>query len=926
MEKGSSYQQTLKLPVTDFPMRGNLPAREPKMLEQWEREDYYGQLQELGREQNRPTFILHDGPPYANGDIHIGTALNKILKDIVIRSRALSGYQVPYVPGWDTHGLPIELHVVRALGKKREGMPVDEFREHCAHYALEQLDNQRKQFRRLGVWGDWEDPYITLDPKYEAVQIEVFGEMAEKGYVYKALKPVYWCADCQTALAEAEIEYADHRSPSIFVRFPVKNGQGVVAEEDTFFVIWTTTPWTIPANLGVALHPYYDYVLVQTERGKLVLAKELVEKVLEELGLTNQGVLGEFKGSQLEGIVCTHPLMNRDSLVILGDHVTLEAGTGCVHTAPGHGHEDYVVGLQYDLDILSPVDAQGRFTEEAGAYAGLTLDEGNKAVVKDLEASGDLLKMDFVDHSYPHCWRCKEPVIYRATDQWFVSIDGFRDGMLTAINDVQWIPSWGIDRIGGMIKDRGDWCISRQRVWGVPIPVLYCDCGENIISPETIQHIAEVFRKEGSNAWYSKSCEELLPQGYNCPTCGGTSFRKETDTMDVWFDSGVSHKAVLTSRPDLSWPADLYLEGSDQHRGWFQSSLSTSVATTGEAPYKAVLTHGMVVDGEGKKMSKSIGNIVAPEEVWEKYGADVLRLWVSSAEFRGDVRISDDILKQLSEAYRRIRNTARFILGNLHDFDPQVHAVPYGEMEELDRWALMKLARLSDRMRGAYEKYDFHIAYHTVHQFCSVELGGFYLDVLKDRLYCDRANSRERRSAQTAFLIIIKELAQLIAPILVFTSEEIWQHLPEWARPEKSVHFSTWQALPEEYRDQELEVRWDEFLEIRRVVSKALEIARTDKVIGAANEAKVVIYADEAKQAVLKDFSADLRLLFIASSVEVRPLKEGQDVLHQEEGIAVHVEHAPGEKCERCWKFFEEMSTDPEHTQICQRCLEAIQG
>lgn len=926
MEKGSVYQKTLQLPVTEFPMRGNLPTREPQMLAQWDQEDYYGQLQKLSQEQNRPTFILHDGPPYANGDIHIGTALNKILKDIVIRSRALAGYRVPYVPGWDTHGLPIELHVVRELGQRREGMPVDVLREHCAKYALEQLDIQRQQFRRLGVWGDWESPYVTLDPEYEAIQIEVFGEMAEKGYVYKALKPVYWCADCQTALAEAEIEYADHRSPSIFVRFPVKDGKGVLSEQDTYFVIWTTTPWTIPANLGIALHPYYDYVLVQTERGRLILAKELADNVLQELALTNQGILGEFKGSQLEGIICSHPLMNRDSLVILGDHVTLEAGTGCVHTAPGHGHEDYIVGLQYGLSILSPVDAQGRFTDEAGPYAGLTLDEGNKAVVQDLETNGALLKMDFVDHSYPHCWRCKEPVIYRATDQWFVSIDGFRTGMLTAINDVQWIPSWGIDRIGGMIADRGDWCISRQRVWGVPIPVLYCDCGENIIAPETIKHIAEVFRVEGSNAWYSKSAQELLPQGYSCPACGGKSFRKETDTMDVWFDSGVSHQAVLTSRPELSWPADLYLEGSDQHRGWFQSSLSTSVATTGTAPYKAVLTHGMVVDGEGKKMSKSIGNVVAPEEVWKKYGADVLRLWVSSAEFRGDIRISDDILKQLSEAYRRIRNTARFILGNLHDFEPDRHAVPYEEMEELDRWALMKLAKLSDRMRKAYEKYDFHLAYYAVHQFCSVDLGGFYLDVLKDRLYCDKPNGRERRSAQTAFTVIIKELAQLIAPILVFTSEEIWQHLPEQTRCEKSVHFSTWQEMPQEYRDPQLEQRWDEFLELRRVVSKSLELARADKVIGAANEAQVVIYANEQMRAILDAFSADLRLLFIVSSVEVLPFDEGQGALYGEEGIAVDVQRATGEKCERCWKYFSEMSSDPEHTQICQRCLDAIQS
>lgn len=926
MEKGSAYQHTLQLPVTEFPMRGNLPKREPAMLEKWDAEDYYGQLQELGRAQNRPTFILHDGPPYANGNIHIGTALNKVLKDIVIRSRSLAGYQCPYVPGWDTHGLPIELHVVRALGKKREGMSVSEFRKHCAAYALEQIDNQRSQFRRLGVWGEWADPYITMHPHYEATQIRLFGDMVEKGYVYKAKKPVYWCADCQTALAEAEIEYHDHRSPSIYVRFPVRDGRGLLPEEDTYIVIWTTTPWTIPANLAIALHPQFEYVLVQTERGKLLMAKELAKGVLEELGLEAQAVVGEFKGVELEGVVCRHPLLERDSLVILGGHVTLEAGTGCVHTAPGHGHEDYLVGLEYDLPVLSPVDAEGRFTEEAGPYAGLTLDEGNRAVTGDLERSGDLLKLDFVDHAYPHCWRCKEPVIYRATDQWFISIEQFREAMLQAIDGVQWIPSWGIDRIRGMVAERGDWCISRQRVWGVPIPVFYCACGETIASRETVDHVAEIFSQEGSNAWFEKSAQELLPPGFTCPACGGTSFEKETDTMDVWFDSGVSHWAVLTSRDGLSWPADLYLEGSDQHRGWFQSSLSVAVATKGQAPYRSVLTHGMVVDGEGYKMSKSLGNVIAPEEVWEQYGADILRLWVSSADFRGDIRISPDILKQLSDVYRRIRNTARFILGNLHDFDPAVHSVPYGEMEELDRWALMQLSKLSKRVRKAYAAYDFHIVYHAVHQFCAVDLGGFYLDVLKDRLYCDAPDSRERRSAQTAFLAIIKELAQLIAPILVFTAEEIWGYLPEQVRPEKSVHFSTWQELPAEYWDEELERRWDEFLEIRRIVAKGLELARTAKVIGGANEARLVLYADQAKRDVLEAFAPDLRLLFIVSQVEVKPWEEAGQTLYSEPGLAVDVFRAEGEKCQRCWKYFAELSSDPEHPGICRRCLEVVQG
>ncbi|NLJ79660.1 MAG: isoleucine--tRNA ligase [Firmicutes bacterium] len=924
MEKGSGYQKTLQLPQTDFPMRGNLPKQEPKMLAQWEKHRYYHKLQELGEEEKRPLFVLHDGPPYANANIHIGTALNKILKDIVVRSRSLEGYQSPYVPGWDTHGLPIELHAVKALGAKREGMSVPEFRNFCADYALGQMDIQRTQFRRLGVWGDWEHPYLTLDPAYEAEQIEVFGEMVEKGYVYKALKPVYWCSDCRTALAEAEIEYNNHRSPSIFVRFAVRDGKGILDEEDTFFVIWTTTPWTIPANLGIALHPNYKYVLVQTERGRLIIAEDLAESVLEELELTSQGVLREFNGSQLEGVICSHPLLERDSLVILGDHVTLEAGTGCVHTAPGHGHEDYVVGLRYDLPILSPVDSEGRFTEEAGPYAGLDLDQGNRAVVADLEENNALLKLDFVDHSYPHCWRCKEPVTYRATDQWFVSIDQFRENMLASIRDVDWIPAWGVERISGMVAERSDWCISRQRIWGVPIPVLYCQCGEVLASKDTIAHIAQIFRAEGSNAWFSKEPQELLPDGYRCPQCGGGNFEKETDTMDVWFDSGVSHRAVLTKRPELSWPADLYLEGSDQHRGWFQSSLSTAVATAKEAPYKAVLTHGMVVDGEGKAMSKSIGNVVGPEEIWEKYGADILRLWVASSEFKGDVRVSGDILKQLAEAYRRIRNTARFILGNLYDFDPKKDWVPYEQLEELDRWALMKLAKLSSRMREAYMGYEFHLAYYAIHHFCAVDLGGFYLDVLKDRLYCDRQDSRQRRSAQTAFAVIIKEMTQLIAPILVFTADEIWQYLPAQKNGAESVHLSRWKPLPSQYLDEGLNRRWAAFLEIRRVVAKALELARTDKVIGASNEAEIVVYADQRNLKILQSFSDDLRMLFIVSNVIVKPCGEKQQVLHSEEGIGVAVGKAPGEKCERCWKYFREMSSDPEHPRICKRCLDAI--
>ncbi|KLU41002.1 MAG: isoleucine--tRNA ligase [Limnochordia bacterium] len=904
-------------------MRGNLPQREPEMLQVWEDKQYYRRLQEKRRAAGRPKFVLHDGPPYANSDIHIGTALNKVLKDIVVRSHSMAGYHAPYVPGWDTHGLPIELQALRELGSKRNEMSAVEFRDYCKNYALAQLDKQRTQFKRLGVWGEWDNPYLTLRPEYEARQIEIFGEMVKRGYVYKALKPVYWCADCQTALAEAEIEYEDHRSPSIYVRFQVTDSKGVLDGLDAYFVIWTTTPWTIPANLAISVHPDFVYVVVQTERGNLVVAKELLQPFLEDVGLTAQAVLKEVRGLELEGVVCKHPLFDRDSLVIVGDHVTLEAGTGCVHTAPGHGQEDYIIGLKYNLPAFSPVDGTGRFTAEAQQYAGLTLTEGNDAVVKDLEEAEALLKASTVDHSYPHCWRCHHPVVYRATEQWFVSIDKFRSQMLDAIKEVKWIPGWGIDRITGMVADRGDWCISRQRVWGVPIPVFYCTCGETIADPEAIEHVAEIFRKEGSNAWFGKEASDLLPEGFTCPQCGRGEFRKETDIMDVWFDSGVSHAAVLEQWEDLRWPADLYLEGSDQHRGWFQSSLSTAIAALDHAPYKAVLTHGFVVDGEGRKMSKSIGNVMDPAKVWGKYGADVLRMWVASAEYRGDVRISEEILAQLSDAYRRIRNTARFLLGNIYDFNPAEDWVPYNEMEELDRWALLRLARLSDRVRAAYRSYEYHIVYHNVHHFCAVDLGGFYLDVLKDRLYCDAQASAERRSAQTALSIILKELTQLIAPILVFTADEIWSYLPEALRDEESVHLSTWEELPSEYRDKGLEEKWDALLQARRVVAKALEIARTEKLIGSSNEASVTIYASDQVLNALRALERELPMLFIVSTVELKPWVERPGLgahVDEEDEIAVTVVEAQGGKCDRCWRYSETVGQFEEHPDLCQRC------
>lgn len=915
------YQETLQLPKTEFPMRANLPKREPGMLQDWEEKGYYEKLQAKGKEEGLPEFILHDGPPYANGHIHMGTALNKVLKDIVVRSRSMDGYRVPYVPGWDTHGLPIELRAIKDLGVDRSKVSEVEFREKCAEYALKYMDVQREEFKRLGIWGEWDNPYLTLRPEYEAKQIEMFGKMAAKGFIYKDLKPVYWCADCETALAEAEIEYGDHKSPSIYVRFAVKDGKQILGD-DVYFVIWTTTPWTIPANLAICLHPRLTYVLIESEQGKLVVAKDLLNSFVEAVELKEAQVVAEFAGTELEGIVCTHPLYDkRESLVILGDHVTLDAGTGCVHTAPGHGQEDYIVGLKYNLPVFAPVDGKGRFTEEAGKYHGLTLEKGNKEVTKDLHELGALLKLDFIEHSYPHCWRCKEPVVFRATEQWFASLDGFRKDMLKEIENVQFVPNWGRERIRNMVADRGDWCISRQRIWGVPIPIFYCECGEAVVNEETINHVAGIFREEGSNAWYTRQASELLPVGYQCEKCGGTSFTKETDIMDVWFDSGVSHKAVLEQYADLRWPADLYLEGSDQHRGWFQSSLSTSVAVTGQAPYKTVLTHGFVVDGDGRKMSKSLGNVMEPGKIIKQYGGDILRMWVASAEYRGDIRVSDDILKQMAEVYRRIRNTARFILGNLNDFSPETHMVDYQDLTELDKWALAKLAKLSERVKDAYRKYDFHLMYHSVHHFCAVELGGFYLDVLKDILYCDAPNSTRRRGAQTAMYHILVELVKLISPVLVFTADEIWQYLP--GVTEESVHLSRWDKLPTQWNAPELVAKWERLLEVRRVVAKALEHARSEKKIGSSNEAQVKIYAPAEQIEQLVPFKTDLELLFIVSQVSLEDVKESPDEavsFDDDQHIKVLVTRAEGEKCDRCWKYSSSVSGAEEEGKLCGRC------
>ncbi|MDD2621015.1 MAG: isoleucine--tRNA ligase, partial [Syntrophomonadaceae bacterium] len=848
MAKGK-YDGTLNLPQTDFPMRANLPAREPEILAFWDKIDIYEKVQQ--KNSGLPKYILHDGPPYANGNIHLGHTLNKVLKDIIVKHRSMTGFDSPYVPGWDTHGLPIEQQAIKSLGIDRHKTDVLEFRKHCQKYALKYVDIQREQFKRLGVRGDWNNPYITLNPKFESIQIKVFGEMAKKGFIYKGLKPVYWCADCETALAEAEVEYSDKTSPSIYVKFPIKDGKGVVPQ-DAFVIIWTTTPWTLPANTGISLHPEFDYVLLEVKGEKYVIAKGLIDSVAAELSWENYKILDEFKGKSLERAVCSHPFFNRESLVILGEHVTLEAGTGCVHTAPGHGEDDFYVGKVYDLAVISPVDDQGKFTAEAEKFEGLFVHDANKDIIAELQERQMLLKASNVDHQYPYCWRCKHPIIYRATEQWFASIDGFRQQALDAIDQVKWIPSWGRERIFNMVRDRGDWCISRQRTWGVPIPIFYCEgCGEPLITDETIEQISALFAEHGSDVWFARDASELLPPGFKCQYCEGEVFRKESDIMDVWFDSGSSHMAVLETRPDLRWPSDMYLEGSDQHRGWFNSSLSTAVAVKGTAPYREVLTHGFVVDEQGRKMSKSLGNVVDPLKMTKEMGADILRLWVSSADYRNDVSVSNNIIKQSAEAYRKIRNTCRFILGNLYDFNPETDRVEYEKLTELDKWALLKLDKLIRRVSKAYEQYEFHVVFHAIHNFCTIDLSNIYFDILKDKLYCSQSNDRDRKAAQTVLYELINSLVVMLTPILAFTTEEIWGYLKDEGRAE-SVQLAVWPQAHELYVNIEIEARMGRILDLREVVTKALEEARNRKVIGHSLGASITIFANEEWLALLQ--------------------------------------------------------------------------
>lgn len=912
-------------------MRAGLPEREPEFLKYWEENKIYEKKQELHAGHKK--FVLHDGPPYANGKIHMGTALNKILKDIIMKYKYAQGFDTPYVPGWDTHGMPIEHAAIKNLGLNRHELDTLVLRKECHDYALKWIDEQRTDFKRLGVLGDWDRPYITMTHDYEAVQIHVFGEMAKKGYIYKGKKAVYWCPHCETALAEAEIEYGEEKSPAIFVKMPLVKDNGMLPEaaqgKPAYIVIWTTTPWTMPANVAIALHPDFEYAWVECEGEILFMAKEMLEAVGKVCKKDLSNIIGTCKGKDMEYAECRHPFetIDRKSLVVLADYVTLEAGTGCVHTAPGHGADDFETGVRYNLPIICPVDGSGKLTAEAGAdFAGMFVFDANVPIIKYLAGLNRLFGKENIRHQYAHCWRCKNPIIYRATEQWFASVDGFREEALNAIaNDVQWIPSWGEARIHNMVADRHDWCISRQRVWGVPIPIFYCeDCNEHLVNDDTINAVADLFAKEGSDAWWAHSAEEILPQGTKCPKCGGTHFRKESDIMDVWFDSGSSHAAVCKTRPELAWPADMYLEGSDQHRGWFQSSLLTSVATEGKAPYRAVLTHGYVVDGEGRKMSKSVGNTVAPQEVIAQYGADIIRLWAASSDYKADIRISKEILKQLSEVYRKIRNTIRYILGNTNDFNYETDKVEFKDMLELDRWALMHMQLLKKEVSAAYESYDFHVLYHAIHNFCSVEMSSYYLDILKDRLYAYKADSFERRSAQTAMYEIMLDLVVMIAPVLSFTMEEVWQFMKKPASMPESVFMMPWPECKEEYIDEALESKWDNFIEIRSEITRVLEGARRAKTIGHSLDAKVELHATGEALAILRSVEGDLATLLIVSQAKlVEGLAGGVEATGRED-LKVTVQAAEGEKCERCWIYSDTVGKDAEHPTVCARCAAAL--
>ncbi len=921
MAESDNIKDTLNLPQTSFSMKAKLAQKEPEIIAKWESIDLYKKIQKIG--ESRESFVLHDGPPYANGRIHLGTALNKILKDFIIKSKTMQGYRAPYLPGWDCHGLPIEIKVDQFLGKKKAEMSSLEVREECKKYALEFVDIQRKQFKRLGVFGEWESPYLTMHPEYEAEVLRHLAAFFASGNVYKGKKPVHWCAHCRTALAEAEIEYKDRESPSIYVEFPMMSDLSekfpALKNKQVFILIWTTTPWTLPANLGIAFHPDYEYSAFEAEGKVYIAAKRLVPVLAEELSLGKTKELVSLLGKEMEGLKARHPFIDRESAFVLADYVTLDQGTGCVHTAPGHGHEDYLTGIKYKMDIYTPVDNEGNFTSKVEKYGGMNVFEANKIINEDMAKDGSLLKEDKIVHSYPHCWRCKKPVIFRATAQWFISMDenGLRTKALDEIKKIKWIPHWGEERISNMMESRPDWCISRQRTWGVPIPAFYChECGFILANEEITLRIADLFLAEGANSWFTKDVGELLPPDTKCSQCGSTHFNKENNILDVWFESGASHN-VLGKRDDLPWPSDIYIEGHDQYRGWFNSSLIIGVAAKGSSPYKTCITHGFILDEEGRGMSKSLGNFVDPEEVINKNGAEILRLWVAMLNYKEDARFGGETISRIVEAYRKIRNTWRFILGNLHDFDPDSESVSPKDMMLLDKWILEKANRIGQRILKGYEDYEYHIVFHSIYNFFTVELSSYYLDVLKDRLYCSGKKSQHRSSAQSALFVLLKTSLLWMAPLLPFTAEEAWAAMPDFKEKQESVHLHLFPSLDEKWLEPTIFQEWEELVVIRDLVLKELETARENKIIGNSLEASITLKMPADKEPLLRKYEMELPLLFIVSEVILDPY-EGDD-------FVVEVVNAPGEKCARCWNFSTYVGQSSDYPGLCKRCENVVE-
>lgn len=920
MSSSEKIKESLNLPQTSFSMKAKLHQMEPELIKKWESMRLYEKIQK--KMENSPIFVLHDGPPYANGNIHLGTALNKILKDFIIKTKTMQNFRSPYLPGWDCHGLPIEIKVDQLLGDKKKDMSIIEIREECKKYALKYVDIQRGQFKRLGVFGEWKKPYLTMDPQYEGEVLRHLAAFFASGNVYKGKRPVHWCPHCCTALAEAEIEYKDRLSPSIYVKFPLISDLSrkfsSLKGKNVFVLIWTTTPWTLPANLAIAFHPDYEYAAFEDDSEVYIAAKRLIPVVAEELGLKKTKILATFLGKEMEGLKARHPFIDRESVFVLADYVTLEQGTGCVHTAPGHGYEDYMTGLAYKLDIYTPVDSKGNFIPQVERYGGMNVFDSNKVIIEDMEKDGSLLKVGQIVHSYPHCWRCKNPVIFRATAQWFISMDknDLRKKALQEIKKVCWIPAWGEERISNMVTARPDWCISRQRSWGVPIPAFYChDCAQILARDDITLRIADIFSREGSAAWYNKNADELLPPGTKCSQCGSAQFNKENNILDVWFESGASHN-VLGKREDLPWPSDLYVEGHDQYRGWFNSSLFVGLAAKHSSPYRSVITHGFVLDEQGRGMSKSLGNFIEPEEIISQNGAEILRLWVAMLNYKEDARFGNEILQRLVEAYRKIRNTWRFILGNLYDFIPDKEMVAHEDMNLLDKWILEKCSRQGRRILKAYEDYEFHIVFHTLYNFFTVDLSSFYLDVLKDRLYCSEKISLLRRSAQTALFYLLKWSLVLMAPILPFTSEEAWETMPHYEGKEESIHLELFPSFKEKWLEDELFSEWTDLTAVREKVLKELERTRKEKLIGNSLEASVTLDVPASKENLLEKHKKDLASLFIVSAVHLTPTEE--------EEIKVKVTKAEGKKCQRCWNYSPYVGKSSRFPLFCKRCEEVV--